>query len=254
MSQAKPLILIVEDDLPIAEIIQDELEAAEMLPHVFHCGAPVRGFLERNHVNLLLLDVGLPDGTGFEILEQVRDDGLATPVIFLTANAAEEDKVRGLDLGADDYIAKPFSLPELIARIRAVLRRTETARDYHITETTDLLEKPFAFCGAIVHPRQLTMSFGSGDKVELGKKELGIIHYLVSRRGEVVPRAALIHAVWGPHADLKSRSLDQYLVKIRTAVSKHGGDSDLLRTVHGVGYAYGEAAAASADPWRQTGG
>lgn len=240
MAQAKPLILIVEDEPAIADLVAEEVEAAGMTPHVFHQCAPVVGFLERNHVNLMLLDVGLPDGTGFDVLEEARSKRLNTPVIFLTANAGEEDRVKGLKLGADDYVAKPFSAPELIARIRAVLRRTETARDYHVTESTDLLEKPFAFGGAIVNPSQLILTFGNGDKVELGKKELGIIHYLSIHQGEVVPRAALIHAVWGAHADLKSRSLDQYIVKIRNAITKHGGASDLLRTVHGIGYAYGE--------------
>ncbi|MGF1452203.1 MAG: response regulator transcription factor [Opitutales bacterium] len=243
MSQAKPLILIVEDEPPIADLLAEELEAAGMTPHVFHNCGPVRGFLERNFVNLLLLDVGLPDGTGFDILSQAREDRHQTPVIFLTANSAEEDRVKGLNLGADDYIAKPFSVPELLARIRAVLRRTETARDYFVTENTDLLEEPFDFAGATVNPRNLTMGFPDGSVVELGKKELGIVHYLASHRGEVVPRAALIHAVWGPHADLKSRSLDQYIVKVRNSISKHGGDSERLRTVHGVGYAFDEKGA-----------
>ncbi len=240
MPTAKPLILLVEDDRVLAESVAEELTAAGMTPHLFFDGAPVMGFLERNFVNLILLDVGLPDVSGFDLLDTLRAQGHRTPIIFLTGNAEDSDRVRGLDLGADDYLAKPFHVPELLARIRAVLRRTETARDFHVTETLDLLEKPFAFAGAIVYPKRLTMTFGNGHKVPIGKKELGIVHYLATHPGEAIPRAALIHAVWGIHADLKSRSIDQYIVKIRSILAQHGGDPDLLKTVHGVGYLFGK--------------
>lgn len=238
MSEAKPLILVIEDEEEISSLVAEELENAGMNVQVFHKVANVLPFLKGNFVNLMLLDVGLPDGTGFDALRQARDAGFQTPAIFLTANTTERDRVTGLDIGADDYVAKPFSFPELIARIKAVLRRTETAQDQKVTQNAQITEEPFTFCGATVNPSRLEMDFPDGATEKIGKKELGITHYLANHTGNVITRRALIHAVWGIHADVKSRSLDQYVVKIRNLLSQHNCSDAAFKTIHGVGYLY----------------
>ena len=238
MSSSKPLILVVEDDKQIADLVAAQLQHAGMHSHVIHRAGQVAKFLEKNFVNLILLDVNLPDGTGFTVIEQIRATGNTTPVIFLTGDDSETAKVRGLEQGGDDYITKPFSFPELVARIHAVLRRAETAHDTQITNNTSLNHEPFDFCGAQVIPAKLEVIFPDGKAEKLGRKELGILTYLKDHEGGVIARRSLIHGVWGIHADVRSRSLDQYIVKIRTLFAEHGLQLEQFKTIHGVGYTY----------------
>lgn len=237
MNLSKPFILIVEDDKQIASLVSSQLEAAGMRTQTFNRVSPVLRFLEANFANLVLLDVNLPDGNGFLAAEELRSKGIQTPIIFLTGEEAESAKVRGLQ-GADDYITKPFSFPELIARIHAVLRRTETAQDSKVTRNASVAQDPFDFCGALVIPAKLEIQFSEGIVEKIGRKELGIIAHLAANPDMVVVRKSLIHAVWGIHADVRSRSLDQYIVKIRNVYTRHGLDMSAFKTIHGVGYTY----------------
>ena len=241
MATTKPLILILEDEKELAGMVSDQLEEAGMMTQVFHTVANAERYLSRNFANLMLLDVDLPDGNGFDLFESLKKRNIQIPVIFLTAANSEILKVRGLDMGGDDYVTKPFSFPELIARINAVLRRAETAKDFQITQNARLTEEPFAFCGAEINPLRLEALFPDGQTEKIGRKELGIMIYLVSNPGTVLTRRSLIHAVWGVHADVKSRSLDQYIVKIRDLLARHECPADFFRTIHGVGYIYDES-------------
>ncbi len=238
MAEPKPMIMIVEDERPLAQMVQDNLEYAGMLTVVHHCGQTVVPYLKRNFVNLILLDVHLGDTTGFEVLAEMQRNDIHVPVIFLTASNSEVHKVKGLDMGGDDYLTKPFSFPELNARIHAVLRRAETARDQHIGHRTVLAETPFDFCGGTVCPASMEISFADGAKASLGKKEVGILSELAANSGQVLTRKSLIHGVWGLHANVRSRSLDQYIVRIRGVLQGHGCDTSALCTIHGVGYLY----------------
>src|SRR5262249_30580160 len=152
--------------------------------------------LKSNFANLLLLDITLPDKTGFELLEQLRSENVPTPVIFVTGNSIEESKVRGLEMGGDDYITKPFSYPELVARIRAVLRRAESSGDLSLTKNVSVSDDPFDFCHAKINPQRLEMTMPDGSVTKIGRKEIGIMAHLKAHEGEVIPRKALIHAVW----------------------------------------------------------
>ena len=234
----KPLILIVEDERDLADLLAQHIENSGMLAQVFYKAAPALRFLEGNFANLLLLDVNLPDLTGFDILAEVRRRDINSPVIFLTANNTEVDKVRGLELGGDDYVTKPFAAAELVARIRAVLRRAETAHDTQVTKNVSLGQMPFNFSGATVHPERMEIVFPNGKAEQIGRKELGILWALATNAGTVLTRRTLIHMVWGIHADVRSRSLDQYVVRIRTLFGNHRCDLGTFRTVHGVGYIY----------------
>jgi len=237
-TEPKPLILVVEDEPELAKLIATHLESAGMQTQVYDRAAPAARFLKRNFANLLLLDINLPDQSGFALMEELKASDVTVPTIFVTGNSLETSKVKGLDMGGDDYITKPFSYPELVARIRAVLRRAEFTRDQNVTKNVRVSDEPFEFCGAKVTPERLQIDFPDGSTVTAGRKELGIIAYLNSNQGAVITRKALIHAVWGPHADVKSRSLDQYIVKVRNLFKQHGISLDAFRTVHGVGYIF----------------
>lgn len=235
---SKPLILIVEDDNEIATVIAEHLSEAEMHTQIFNRVDKAEDFLAKNHVNLVLLDINLPDADGFTLLDRIQGSETQTPVIFVTGTDSENVKVRGLEVGADDYITKPFNSGELVARIRAVLRRTDTRHDMNLTPNFTVTDKPFEFLGAEVNGSRMEIRFEDGSKEPLGRKELGIIAHLVTNKGKIVPRKNLIHAVWGPHANVKSRSLDQYIVKVRDLFKRHQVDDEAFRTVHGVGFIY----------------
>jgi two-component system alkaline phosphatase synthesis response regulator PhoP len=233
-----PLIVIVEDEPELAKLMANYLEEAGMRTHVFHRSQQVLGYFSKNFANLLLIDINLPDISGFNLLKQLREKNISVPVIFVTGNSLDDNKVKGLNMGGDDYITKPFSYPELVARVRAVLRRAETSGDLLLAGNVSLEDAPFDFCGARVDPHHLQLTFSEGAPQKVGRKEIGIMSYLAANEGEVITRKALIHAVWGLHANVQSRSLDQYIVKIREycKASKVGGKA--LRTVHGIGYVF----------------
>ena len=238
MAKPKPLILIVEDDPELAHLISDQLESSGMMTQVHHRAANVTRYLQNNFANLMLLDVNLPDQSGFALVDSLKSHNIELPIIFLTGNDSETDRVKGLDMGGDDYITKPFSFTELVARINAVLRRAETSKDSHITKNAKVSGDPFEFQGATVHPDRMEISFPDGESVKVGRKELGILAYLHENANTVITRRTLIHGVWGIHADVRSRSLDQYIVKVRGIYQKHGLNLDAFKTIHGVGYIY----------------
>jgi DNA-binding response OmpR family regulator len=209
-----------------------------MTAQVFYKPTPALRYLEHGFANLLLLDVNMPEMSGFELLAELRRKGIESPVIFLTGNDSEVFKVKGLEMGGDDYVTKPFSHAELMARIRAVLRRTETAGDMQVTKNVSLAQSPFAFAGATVNPERMEIVFPDNRAESIGRKELGIICAMQQNAGVVLSRRTLIHMVWGIHADVRSRSLDQYIVRIRNLLSKNNCDHESFRTVHGVGYIY----------------
>jgi len=238
MAKPKPLILIVEDDPELAHLISDQLESSGMLTQVHHRAANVVRYLQSNFANLMLLDVNLPDESGFSLVDKLKAENLEVPIIFLTGNDNETDRVKGLEMGGDDYITKPFSFTELVARIHAVLRRAETSLDSRVTKNASISEEPFDFQGGMVNPERMEIQFADGKAEKIGRKELGILSYLHSNPDTVITRRTLIHSVWGIHADVRSRSLDQYIVKVRNLYTKHGESLDAFKTIHGVGYIY----------------
>ena len=234
----KPVVAIVEDDRSLASLIDEQLSDAGFATHVFHKGGSALKHLESNHAHIALLDLSLPDMDGMEVLARMQRLRSPVPVVFLSATDSEAAVARALDAGADDYVRKPFGSTELCARLRAVLRRTETARDLRLTRNADLATGVFSFGQAEVHPERLELDFGGGKRCKIGRKELGILFHLHANPGVIVSRHALIHSVWGVHADIRSRSLDQYVVKIRELYSRNGASLNCFRTIHGIGYWY----------------
>ena len=230
-----PLIVVVEDEPNLLALVTTHLDQAGMIVQGYASGLPALKFLRKNFASLLLLDINLPGISGFELRETLTQEGVRVPTIFLTGNTHEEDKLRGLGLG-DDYMTKPFSYAELIARIQAVLRRASGRTDFHVTENASVVDGPFDFCGVRVVPARLELEFPGAPPEQLGRKALGVLVHLHANRGEVLTREALIHAVWGEHANITSRSLDQYITKIRELFRRHGRAPEGFRNVHGVGY------------------
>src|SRR5882724_4323748 len=158
-TEPKPLIVIVEDEAELAMLIAQHLEKAGMKTQVCNRAAHAAKFLKKNFANLILLDITLPDQSGFALMEELKAANVSVPVIFLTGNIEEMSKVRGLNMGGDDYVTKPFSYPELTARINAVLRRTESNTDNNVTKNVKVSDEPFDFCGARITPVRLEIAF-----------------------------------------------------------------------------------------------
>ena len=158
-AEPKPLVVVVEDEPELAKLIAIHLERAGMETQVCNRADHAVKFLQKNFANLLLLDISLPDQSGFSLLEELKSADISVPTIFLTGNVDEANKVKGLNMGGDDYITKPFSYAELVARINAVLRRTESNHDLNVTKNVRLSDDPFDFCGAQINPIRLEITF-----------------------------------------------------------------------------------------------
>jgi DNA-binding response OmpR family regulator len=240
--QQRPLIVIVEDDRSLAANLQQQLEEAGFATQVFHKGATALKFIEQNHVHLVLLDPTLPDLDGLTVVERLRQTEATAAVIVLSGLKSPQAVVKALESGADDFVGKPHHPEELVARIHAVLRRSETAGDSRLTRNADLATDVFHFNGAEIHPERLELVAHTGKRCKLGRKEIGILYHLHANPGVIISRNSLIHAVWGVHANVRSRSLDQYIAKIRDSFQKLGRGLECFRTIHGIGYWYEPAA------------
>ncbi|MDR2420377.1 MAG: response regulator transcription factor [Puniceicoccales bacterium] len=232
----KPEVVMVEDDDMLAQIIKRQLELIDMTVIIFSLIHDALSFFQHSHTttHLLLLDLNLPDGNGLSLLKELLDQKIDIPTIFVTAVTDEKTKIQSLDMGGDDYLIKPFSLREMVSRINALLRRTH--RDsitYHIQSN----EREFYFCGVKVSPLRMELAFPSG-AVHIGKRELSIISHLSQHPYAVLSRMALIQSIWGKFANARSRSLDQYIMKIRKLFQERRCPTSWLKTIHGVGYCY----------------
>ena len=181
---------------------------------------------ERQPFSLLLVDVMLPGVSGFDVCARLRDAGSRVPIIVLTARTQERDRVRGLDLGADDYVSKPFSVRELLARVRAQVRRD----DWHV-----LGSEEFTFSDVTVRPRQ-RLVLRKGKRVALSAREFELLRYLIAHRNEVVSREQLLRDVWGYHQLSVTRTVDNYIAKLRTQLEPKPHEPRFIVTVHGSGY------------------
>jgi two-component system, OmpR family, alkaline phosphatase synthesis response regulator PhoP len=221
-------ILIVEDDPAILR----GLEAALLEEH-YHVltaadGEKGLGMARREKADLIILDVMLPKKDGFEVCRELRSAGVDTPIVFLTSRKEEVDRVLGLELGADDYITKPFSVRELKARIKARLRRT--------TEIRREIEE-YSFGDVHVDFRKHEASLGS-KPVKLSAKELEVLKYFIQREGEVITRDALLDDVWGYDTFPTTRTVDNYILTLRKKIEKDPAHPQHILTVHSAGYKF----------------
>ena len=225
------MIYCVEDDAGIRELVVYTLQNTGMEAHGFSDGAALTAALRGAKPDLILLDIMLPGEDGISILRRLRSlpDTAAIPVILLTAKNTEYDNVIGLDSGADDYIAKPFGMMELVARIRAVLRRSQ---DKLLSADSHPLT-----AGAISIDERAHTVCVSGRDVQLTLKEYQLLVLLMKNQGAVLTRDVLLENIWGYNNESETRTVD---VHIRTLRQKLGADGALIETVRGVGYRMGE--------------
>lgn len=225
------MIYCVEDDAGIRELVVYTLRNTGFEAEGCPDGAALTAALRKQTPQLILLDIMLPGEDGITILRRLRavPDTADIPVILLTAKNTEYDKVVGLDTGADDYIAKPFGMMELVARIRAVLRRTEARAESEGPH-------PLVAGGICVDERAHTV-FADGQEVQLTLKEYQLLTLLMKNRGAVLTRDVLLENIWGYGSENETRTVD---VHIRTLRQKLGADGVLIETVRGVGYRMGE--------------
>ncbi|MGQ1890514.1 response regulator transcription factor [Thermophagus sp. OGC60D27] len=221
-------VLVAEDELPMLQGLKDNLEFEGYEVDTATNGADALKKLMTNRFHVALLDVMMPELSGFDVCKQARAKGNKTPVIMLTAKAEEIDKVLGLELGADDYITKPFSLRELLARIRAILRRSgaeSVTTDKEIHQIGRLLVNFSAYIASI-----------DGVEIKLSYKEFEILHYLHTHKNETVDRDELLDEIWGTDYQPTSRTIDNFILKLRQKVEADPNDPKIILTVHGIGY------------------
>lgn len=221
-------ILVVEDDTHIALGLTKNLQFEGFKVQVAADGERALEMIVDRQPDLILLDVMLPRMNGFEILREVRRLELEIPVIMLTAKAQEDEKIRGLDLGADDYITKPFSLHELMARVRAVLRRKRRFEKQTEKET---------FGSVIVDFAAMTVCVAGVD-VKMTSKELDLLRLFLSREGEAIEREEIVRRVWGFDYEGTDRTLDNFVSRLRQKLECDPAAPRHFLTVRGVGYRF----------------
>lgn len=222
----KPRILIVEDEPNMWRGLRDNLEFEGYQVDIAENGLSGFRLIATNPYNLVLLDAMMPEMSGFEVCKKTREAGNDVPIILLTAKSEEIDKVLGLELGADDYITKPFSLRELLARIKAVLRRR--SGDGTVKEEHQIGKLKVNF-GAF------TAEDGSGS-VKMSHKEFAILNYLLQRKNEIISRHDLLEKVWGYEEAPTTRTVDNFIVKLRHKIEEDPNNPRIILTVHGTGY------------------
>jgi len=221
-------IMLVEDEGPIREMLKIVLEQAGFSVNEAEDFDIALEKMVEPYPDLVLLDWMLPGGSGVQLARKLKEHEFTRdiPIIMLTARGEEEDKVRGLEAGADDYITKPFSPKELVARIKAVMRRvTPTASDELIN-----------FAGLVLDPVAHRVS-ANDDRVDMGPTEFKLLHFFMAHAERVFSREQLLDNVWGTNVYVEDRTVDVHIRRLRKAISAHGHDS-MIQTVRGAGYRF----------------
>lgn len=226
MSNTKKIkILLVEDDQNLGQILMEYLELKGYEIHLARDGEQGRATFSKGKFDMCLLDVMMPKMDGFELGAEIRSIEKDIPMIYLTAKSMKEDTIKGLTIGADDYITKPFSMEELLLRIKAVLRRYQP--------NADEINGPIALGKFIFNPTKRTLVNGSTEKV-LTTKENGLLTLLVTYKDRVLTRKVALNQIWGDDSYFNARSMDVYITKLRKLLKE---DTSLkILTVHGEGF------------------
>lgn len=227
MSNLQPNVLIVEDEPPLVELLSYNLEKAGFQIHIARDGEEALLAVEERKPDLILLDWMLPYVSGIEICRRIRrnPETRNVPIIILTARGEENDRIRGLEAGADDYVVKPFSPSELVARVRAVLRRTRPAFD-----------KDSLTYGDITMDLTTHRVSRNDEPVDLGPTEFRLLRFMMEHPGRVFSREQLLDSVWGHDTYIEPRTVDVHIRRLRKAMNLPG-TTDLIRTVRSAGYA-----------------
>jgi DNA-binding response OmpR family regulator len=222
------LIAVIEDDISVQRSIQLNFEL-EGYRVVTACdGEAGIELVDQKQPDLIILDVMMPKKDGLQTCKDLRNNGISTPIVLLTARSAEVDRVLGLDLGADDYLAKPFGMRELLARVRAILRRSNPTIDVDRIEFDDVVVDFKAY-----------KAEKKSQSLELSAREYRLLKYLVAKKGSVVTRDELLDEVWGYNSYPSTRTVDNHIARLRQKIEPSQiGDPQRIITVHGVGYKF----------------
>lgn len=224
------LILVVEDETSIRDMLKFALERAEFRVSIAGNAQDARVRMADERPDLILLDWMMPGVSGIELARELKSNTVTRdiPIIMVTARAEEEDKVRGLNLGCDDYVAKPFSFPELVARIQAVLRRSMPGGE----------EERLSVRGLEVDAASQRVT-AQGEPVKLGPTEYRLLHFFISHPERVYTREQVLDRVWGQNVYVEERTVDVHIRRLRKALAPFGFDN-MIQTVRGTGYRFSE--------------
>jgi two-component system alkaline phosphatase synthesis response regulator PhoP len=221
-------ILIVEDEPYMILGLKDNFEFEGYQVVTASDGAAGLERARTEKPDLVILDIMLPKLSGLEVCKTLRAEGFRAPIIMLTARGQEIDKVVGLELGADDYVTKPFSIRELLARVRAILRRTEGGKKRLSRYRFADLELDF----------ETYRATRGSERLEMSPREFELLRYLIERKGETVTRDQLLEDVWGYESYPSTRTVDTHIAKLRAKIGDSGSEPRYIMTIHGVGYKF----------------
>lgn len=217
-------VLVVEDERKVAGFIKHGLEEERYIVDIASDGISGLDMAMNNHFDAILLDIMLPGKDGFSVLKELRDSGITTPVLILTARGTTDDRVFGLDLGADDYISKPFSFEELAARLRSILRRSSPEKSTKLR------------CGDLVLDTVSHVAYRFSKEIELTTKEYALLEYLVRNKNRILSRSTITQHVWKHNFDPESNIIDVYIKRLRSKIEKDEPSKPLIQSIRGVGY------------------
>ena len=223
-------VLVVEDDPGILRTVADNLRFEQYVVVTAADGETAYALHRKEQPDLIVLDLMLPRMSGLELCRKLRMEDADVPVLMLTARGEEADRVRGLDLGGDDYVTKPFSVPELMARVRALLRRRAAAAPSDAPDT-------LTFGHAEIDFERYAANRG-GRPVEMTRKEFALLRFLASRKNSVVTRDEILNKVWGLDSYPVTRTVDNHIASLRAKLETNPAHPAHIQTVHGVGYRF----------------
>jgi two-component system alkaline phosphatase synthesis response regulator PhoP len=221
-------VLIVEDDAVIAEGMARHLAAAGLDPQVVGAGEQGLARLRYERPDVVVLDLMLPGRDGWSVIEAARDEGIGTPIVVVSARGTEHDRVHALEIGADDYMVKPFSMKELVARVQAAARRGARGAEPRRGEPIEIEE-------LLIDPREV-QAFVAGESAELTPTEFRLLYQLALDRGRVVTRDELLQKIWGRRETHRDRTVDVFVRRLREKVDRRAPRHTFVQTRYGVGY------------------
>lgn len=225
-------ILMIEDDVSIVELVAIHLKDNYCELTKAHTGTDGLNLATKNKYDMIILDVMLPEMDGIEICRRLRADKIFTPILMLTARSEEIDKIIGLETGADDYLTKPFSIREFIARVKAILRRTEMVNSEKIID-----EEIFEFGSLLIDPMKRKVKL-EGKKVELTPKEFDLLYLFMSNPGKIYSRENLLNLVWGYEFSGYEHTVNSHINRLRTKIEANLTAPKYILTTWGVGYKF----------------
>ncbi len=228
-------ILVIEDERKVANFIKNGLEEERYIVETASDGEEGLDLALNNEFDAIVLDVMLPKKDGFSVLKDIRLAGKKTPILMLTARGTTEDRVQGLDLGADDYLAKPFHFEELAARLRSILRRFSPEKSTTVS------------CGDITLDTVSHLAYRFGKEIELTTKEYALLEYLMRHKNRILSRSMIIQHVWKHNFDPESNIIDVYIKRLRNKIEKDGTPR-VIQSIRGVGYRVREKAPGDMTP------